>query len=131
MPGAVSRPERDSVCYMSPSRIHRGKSYQLLDIHISSVAPVRTPMGLAITALTTMPRSVAYPPGSWPRRMGAELAAGYCGETTVEAFIKRVGKEYPRPRINEGRRKLWLRDDLDEAILPDEMRRDRDVAEDL
>src|SRR5215471_16454983 len=107
------------------------ESYQLLDIHISSVAPVRTAMVLAITALTTMPRSVAYPPGSWPRRMGAELAAGYCGETTVEAFIKRVGKEYPQPRINEGRRKLWLRDDLDEAILPDEMRCDRDVAEDL
>jgi hypothetical protein len=63
--------------------------------------------------------------------MCAALAAGYCGEITVEAFIKRVGKEYPHPRINEGRRKLWLRDDLDDAILPEEMRRDRDVAEDL
>jgi hypothetical protein len=63
--------------------------------------------------------------------MGAELASAYCGETTVEAFIKRVGKEYPQPRVSEGRRKLWLRDDLDQAILPEDMRRDRDVAEDL
>ncbi len=37
------------------------------------------------------------PLGSWPRRMPAELAAGYCGEATVEAFIKRVGSEYPQP----------------------------------
>jgi hypothetical protein len=59
------------------------------------------------------------------------LAAGYCGEPTVEAFLKRVGSEYPQPRITEGRRRLWLRDDLDQAILPEELRRDRDVAEDL
>lgn len=26
--------------------------------------------------------------------------------------------EYPQPRLNEGRRRLWLRDDLDTAILP-------------
>jgi hypothetical protein len=71
------------------------------------------------------------PPGSWPRRMGAELAAGYCGEPSVEAFIARVGKEYPNPRVNDGRRRLWLRDDLDQAILPDELRRVVDVAEDL
>jgi hypothetical protein len=34
--------------------------------------------------------------------------------------MKRVGKEYPKPRVCEGRRKLWLRDDLDAAILPPE-----------
>jgi len=45
--------------------------------------------------------------------------------------MARVGKEYPRPRVHEGRRQLWLRDDLDKAILPDDLRRDRDVAEDL
>ena len=32
--------------------------------------------------------------------------------------MKRVGNEYPHPRVNDGRRKLWLRDDLDQAILP-------------
>jgi hypothetical protein len=63
--------------------------------------------------------------------MGAELAAGYCGEPTVEAFMARVGREYPQPRINEGRRRLWLRDDLDQAILPADLHRVRDVAEDL
>jgi hypothetical protein len=63
--------------------------------------------------------------------MSAELAAGYCGEKSVEAFLARVGKEYPMPRVSEGRRQLWLRDDLDQAILPDDLRQDRDVAEDL
>jgi hypothetical protein len=58
------------------------------------------------------------PPGSWPRRMSAAVAAGYCGEDSVEAFMKRVGNEYPHPRVNDGRHKLWLRDDLDRAILP-------------
>src|SRR5437764_412764 len=59
-----------------------------------------------------MKRSALIPPGSWPRRMGADLAAGYCGEPSVDAFLKRVGREYPRPRVNEGRRRLWLRDGL-------------------
>jgi hypothetical protein len=63
--------------------------------------------------------------------MPAELAAGYCGEPTVEAFMKRVGHEYPRPRVNDGRRKLWLRDDLDQAILPPDIHSVRDAAEDL
>jgi len=69
--------------------------------------------------------------GCWPRRMSAELAAAYCGEHTVGAFIRRVGKEYPQPRVNDGRRRLWLRDDLDQAILPSELAAARDVAEDL
>jgi hypothetical protein len=62
--------------------------------------------------------------------MCAELAAGYCGEPSVEAFIARVGKEYPHPRVHDGRRRLWLRDDLDRAIVPPDLS-DRDVAEDL
>jgi len=33
-----------------------------------------------------MRRPSVIPMGSWPRRMPAELAAGYCGEATVEAF---------------------------------------------
>ena len=69
--------------------------------------------------------------GCWPRRMGAELAATYCGELSTDAFLKRVGKEYPQPRVNDGRRRLWLRDDLDQAILPSELAAVRDVAEDL
>ena len=77
----------------------------------------------------TMPRFAVVPAGSWPRRMPAAVAAGYCGESTVEAFLKRVGTEYPRPRVKEGRRQLWLRDDLDRAIAPDIV--PGDLAEDL
>ena len=76
-----------------------------------------------------MPRSAIIPAGSWPRRMPAAIAAGYCGESTVEAFLKRVGTEYPQPRVKEGRRQLWLRDDLDRAIAPDIV--PGDLAEDL
>ena len=78
-----------------------------------------------------MTRPAIIPPGSWPRRMGIELAAAYCGEPTVEAFIVRVGREYPQPRVKDGRRRLWLRDDLDTAILPPELSSATDVAEDL
>lgn len=73
-------------------------------------------------------RPSAIPEGAWPRRMPAELSAGYCGETTVDAFLKRVGKEYPLPRVKEGRRQLWLRDDLDAAIVPETI---ASLAEDL
>jgi hypothetical protein len=78
-----------------------------------------------------MTRPAAIPSGSWPRRMAADLAAGYCGEDSVEAFMRRVGSEYPQPRVNDGRRKLWLRDDLDRAILPLDLANTRDLAEDL
>jgi hypothetical protein len=63
--------------------------------------------------------------------MCAAVAAGYCGEDSVEAFMKRVGTEYPRPWVNDGRRKLWLRDDLDQAILPPELTAVRDLVGDL
>ena len=65
-----------------------------------------------------MSKPAAIPNGAWPRRMAVDLAAGYCGERTIEDFLKRVGAEYPLPRVSEGRRRLWLRDDLDAAILP-------------
>ena len=78
-----------------------------------------------------MTRAAIIPAGSWPRRMCVELAAAYCGETTVDAFMTRVGRDYPKPRVAEGRRRLWLRDDLDQAILPPELVRVADVAGDL
>ena len=71
------------------------------------------------------------PTGAWPRRMSAAYAAGYCGELSVEAFLKKVGTEYPLPRVQDGRRQLWLRDDLDRAILPSELVAITDIAEDL
>jgi hypothetical protein len=78
-----------------------------------------------------MARPAIIPSGSWPRRMCAAVAAGYCGEESIEAFMKRVGTEYPLPRVNDGRRKLWLRDDLDQAILPPDLANVPDVAADL
>jgi len=78
-----------------------------------------------------MTRPSIIPLGSWPRRMCAAVAAGYCGEGSVEAFMKRVGTEYPLPRVNDGRRKLWLRDDLDQAMLLPDLAAARDLAEDL
>jgi hypothetical protein len=78
-----------------------------------------------------MSRPAIIPAGSWPRRMCAQLAAAYCGEPTAEAFLGRVGSEYPNPRVAEGRRQLWLKDDLDKAILPTELAGARDAAEDL
>jgi len=81
--------------------------------------------------MSDMARPIIIPPGSWPRRMSAGLAAAYCGENNVDAFLERVGTEYPKPCVKEGRRQLWLRDDLDKAILPPELRPVSDVAEDL
>jgi len=55
----------------------------------------------------------------------------YCGEPNAASFLKRVGSEYPRPRVSDGRRRLWLKDDLDRAILPSEISTTHDLAEDL
>jgi hypothetical protein len=63
--------------------------------------------------------------------MPAELAALYCGEPSAKTFLKRVGSEYPQPRVKEGHRRLWLKDDLDQAILPPDLACARDLAEDL
>jgi hypothetical protein len=67
--------------------------------------------------------------GCWPRRMTADLAALYCGETSAKDFRRRVGTEYPQPRVKEGNRQLWLKDDLDQVIAPDLV--PHDLAEDL
>src|SRR3954468_24067163 len=103
----------------------RGKRPDLLTSDLSLMA-----VGFGVVALAKratfcddgkeriMTRPVSIPYGAWPRRMSAPFAARYCGESSVEAFLKRVGTEYPKPRIVDGRRKLWLRDDLDQAILP-------------
>lgn len=65
----------------------------------------------------TARRASIIPPGSWPPRMTADVAAGYCGEKHVEDFLERVGTTYPKPRIVDStRRKFWYRDDLDKAM---------------
>lgn len=65
----------------------------------------------------TARRPSTIPAGSWPPRMNADLAAGYCGEKHVEDFLERVGETYPEPRVvDSSRRKFWYRDDLDRAM---------------
>jgi len=77
-------------------------------------------------------QSLPIPLGAWPRRMPADMSAAYVGETDVRSFLRRVrAGEYPKPRIAEGKRRLWLIDDLDAAILPAEQAPVRDVAADL
>jgi hypothetical protein len=62
-------------------------------------------------------RPAVIPEGCWPRRLHVELAAGYVGEKTVAAFVRRVRSgEYPAPTVNCGKRQLWLKDDLDRVI---------------
>jgi hypothetical protein len=63
-----------------------------------------------------MARRPMFAHGAWPARMPVEMAAGYCGERSAEAFLCRVGKEYPEPVIKSGRRQLWLKEGLDSAI---------------
>jgi hypothetical protein len=63
--------------------------------------------------------------------MTADSAAIYVGEFNAKAFRKRVGTEYPRPCVKDGRRELWLKDHLDQAILPPDLGTPRDLAEDL
>lgn len=78
-----------------------------------------------------MTRPALIPAGVWPPRMPVEMAAGYCGERSAEAFLRRVGSEYPEPCVKAGRRQLWLREDLDKAIAPSGGETPEDVAADF
>jgi hypothetical protein len=53
---------------------------------------------------------------NWVGNVSDQMAAGYCDERSAEAFLSRVGTEYPEPVVKAGRRQLWLKDDLDRAI---------------
>jgi hypothetical protein len=46
-------------------------------VHHASVMPITSESGAT--------RPAIIPAGTWPRRMGVELAAGYCGESTGAA----------------------------------------------
>ena len=81
-----------------------------------------------------MTKPAVIPPGCWPPRMPPEIAAGYVGERSAESFLSRVGQEYPAPVVDEGsgkgRRRLWLKRDLDRAIgLADGVESDPPVAD--
>ena len=78
-----------------------------------------------------MSRPVVIPAGVWPPRMPVEMAAGYCGERSAQAFLRRVGRDYPEPCVKAGRRQLWLKDDLDKTIASPAGETAADVAADL
>ena len=79
-----------------------------------------------------MARQVAFPPDAWPHEMNAELAAGYCGEPSVEAFLAKVGKVYPEPIRTPGVLPKWHRRKLDQAIDQRHgLRADDSLVEDL
>lgn len=62
-------------------------------------------------------RPAALLPGVYPPRQPAAMAAGYCGEPTVESFLRQVkAGTYPPPAIKKGRRQIWRTEDLDRAI---------------
>ena len=64
--------------------------------------------------------------------MIAELAAGYCGEPSVEAFLGKVGKIYPEPMRTPGVLPKWHRERLDQAIdRRHGLRTDGPLVEDL
>jgi hypothetical protein len=79
-----------------------------------------------------MARQVSYPPGAWPREMLAELAAAYCGEPSVEAFLAKIPRVYPEPMKTPGMLPKWHRRKLDEAIdRRHGLRSEGPLAEDL
>jgi hypothetical protein len=64
-----------------------------------------------------MAKPAIIPYGCWPAQMNAQFAAGYVGEASVDTFLRHVREgEYPEPIVDSGKRKLWLKDDLDKAI---------------
>jgi hypothetical protein len=69
-----------------------------------------------------MTRPAVIPSGIWPPRMPVEMAAGYCGERSAEAFLREVrAGTYPAPRVKRGRKQIWWREDLDRSKEPDDI----------
>jgi hypothetical protein len=64
-----------------------------------------------------MVRPVKIPIGAWPTEMPADLAAGYVGEPSVDAFLSKVQRKvYPDPAREAGCLPKWHRAKLDAAI---------------
>ena len=57
-----------------------------------------------------MKREVRYPPGGWPMEMPAEMAAAFCGEVSVDAFLVKVRQGvYSAPASTRLCRDKWHR----------------------
>jgi hypothetical protein len=123
--------EFGEILALGPLRARRTLSSSFLDLETNSSLDFRRAVGAGREHGLPRLRPQDFP--HWPRRMNAELAAAYCGEASARAFLTRVGadKEFPLPRVREGRRVLWLKDDLDKAMEPRGEDAGRDIAEDL
>ena len=53
---------------------------------------------------------------AWPRLMRSDTAAAYVDERSVGAFLRGVGKIWPKGITIAGKGRRWLREDLDRAI---------------
>jgi hypothetical protein len=69
-----------------------------------------------------MTKPSVIPAGSWPALLRDEYAAAYVGEKTVETFLLRVGKDWPKPwrerGTGKGKYRVWRKIDLDRIINP-------------
>jgi hypothetical protein len=63
-----------------------------------------------------MSRAVSIPNGAWPLELTADYAAGYCGEPSVAAFLKKVPHVYSAPLRTKGCLPKWHRLKLDRDI---------------
>jgi hypothetical protein len=65
-----------------------------------------------------MTHPVRYPAGGcWPPEMRSDMAAAYCDEGSVEAFLGKVAKGiYPNPQQTPACQPKWHRAKLDHAI---------------
>lgn len=70
-----------------------------------------------------MAKKAVIPNGSWPALLRDEYAAAYVGESSVEAFLARVGKDWPMPWMErgtgKGKYRVWRKSDLDRLIDPE------------
>jgi hypothetical protein len=61
-----------------------------------------------------MAQKVAPPLGAWPLEMRAAMAAAYCDEPSVEAFLAKVARGvYSQPARAKGALPKWHRAKLD------------------
>ena len=54
--------------------------------------------------------------GAWPEQMRAETAAAFCDECSVDAFLRSVGKLYPKPYKVPGKGDRWAKAELEAAL---------------
>ena len=69
-----------------------------------------------------MTRKAVISHGAWPALLRDEYAAAYVGESSVETFMSRVGRFWPKPFMEtgtgKGKYRVWRKSDFDRLIDP-------------